>query len=153
MKRREVLVSGWKLLVAGSIFATKAFPFSKSTLGGLRAILKNNARMIYVKKGSLYKSMFTEQFESVLFLFSDGEFYVFTTQEERCVGASIDSLIGWLKKEHDLKDLVIVVHNHFPPGSFSQKDKQSCACLRKEGFVGKFLVFHTASGKVEELKD
>ena len=150
MKRRTILGGIWKLAVAGSILNKKLFPFDSEARDGLQSFLRNG---IYVKRGNFYKKFFSEPVESALFLFADGEFFIFTSMDEQEVRGDITIIVDYLKKRgFDVKNLVLVVHNHIPIiGGFSEDDKKTYRYLVEKGFEGKFLIYSKV-GKIREYK-
>lgn len=150
MKRREVIGGIWKLAVVGSVLNKKLFPFDADARDGFRAILQNET---YIRRGNFYKQIFTEPVESVLFLFTNGEFFIFTSMDQNAIYGELNIIIDYLeKKKKDVKDLILVIHNHLNLGSFSSTDTKTYYRLRENGFTGKYLLY-TPGGGVRKFKE
>ena len=152
MKRRVVLKNGWALLIAGSIFSPlKVSPFSRSATLTLRNMVSSDT---YITKGNLYKEIFTEPIESMMFLFVDGRFYIFTSCYPHKVEGQISAVVEYFEKKEkqQISDLVLVVHNHLDISRFSEQDDDTYRYLKQSGFAGRFLIFYPGTEKVAVKK-
>ena len=116
--------------------------------------LVNPAETVYIKEGNVYKGFFTEPFETMLFIFKNGDFIAFTNQYEKKVHLPIGYLEEYLKKQNKkIEDIVIAIHNHNIPARFSPKNNKYYHQLKWKGFKGYFCIYYPFDGKVRILKD
>ena len=109
--------------------------------------------VVYISRGNIFHEKFTEPFESLYVVLYDGTEYRFTQQLESRVVLPIDYLIRQLKKENkDIKDIAIIIHNHFKYPRFSLLDKIMLFKLRDMGYEGSFCICFTPTGEVFEHK-
>ena len=109
---------------------------------------------LFVSHHNLFETSFTQPYEIIFFVFSDGDVYGFTTKHESCVLVSGSHLIKYMKDEgKGIEDLVIVIHNHLTSPIFSAADKRFCVMLRQLGYDGAFLLYHCPTGKIKVLED
>lgn len=103
---------------------------------------------------ALFYGRFIDPVETVYCLMNDGMLHAFTNNSPLFVGVS-----GWFLYDHfksigkELKDCVIIIHNHLWISPFSQKDKIVYRSLQKYGFTGRFMLYVTLRDKYYELKD
>ena len=102
---------------------------------------------LYAEVGNVWAGAFTEPFESAYFLFKDGTLIRFTNH--------LESMIFFPDLEEffetyglEIKDLLIVVHNHLTPNRFSSADIGTYHYLKKRGFVGHFGIYYPFSKKI-----
>lgn len=102
-----------------------------------------------------YNTFFKDPIEKLIVLFPDGEFFYFTTQQEKVVNMDGWSCIAILKQSgRSIVDAIIVIHNH-PLGMprFSEGDMNFLRTLKSYGFKGAFLLYHQPSGRVITYED
>ena len=108
---------------------------------------------IYVYQGNIFNEKFTEPFESVYIVLYDGTEFRFTQRLESRVVLPIDYFIRQLNERgKDLKDVAIIIHNHFKYPRFSAQDTLMLYRLRALGYDGSFCIYFTPTGKVTEHK-
>lgn len=106
---------------------------------------------VYIKKGNLFKEFFREPFESAVFIFKDGTFYVFSTHHEIGIFYPVAYILDYFKKNgKDMKDVAIIVHNHQEPTPFSPGNNTVYHYLKNRGFNGLFIIYYPFSGKIRE---
>lgn len=111
-------------------------------------------KTLYAGEGSICKAVFTEPFETVCFLFRDGSFLTFTTQDDRMIDAPIAILLAEVSESgRFIEDCLLIVHNHFTPVGFSPGDMRSYHYLRDKGFRGVFGIYYTTTGRFLGLED
>jgi len=110
--------------------------------------------LAYELRFNIYRVVFTEPFESVLFLFRDGTIFIYTTHEENIISIPSGVLLQRFQElKRDPKDILLVVHNHLDPGRFSALDIAFYYRLRGYGFNGVFGIYYPASNHFVELKE
>jgi len=110
--------------------------------------------LVSVAGGSVISGFFAEPFETLVFIFRDGSFLTFSTNEGGAVGVSISWVADTIKKNgRAVSDIILCVHNHFAPSGFSQADRGSYRYLRGRGFRGVFGIYYTATGRFRELEE
>jgi hypothetical protein len=104
---------------------------------------------VYVTSGYLFPRFFKEPFETVVFLFKDGQFMTFSTHQEKSIEWPVESMMERIKKGGlKLEDCIWIVHNHFGLAPFSQANTCTLSILQRNGFSGEFSIYYTASKKV-----
>ena len=137
--KKFALILGLWLLVYFLIYTALVNPASES---------------VYIKAGNIYKGFFTEPFETILFIFKDGDFFTFTNNYENKVHIPIGYLEDFLKKQgKKIEDIEIAIHNHNTPHSFSPHNHQYYHRLKRRGFKGHFKIYHPFNGKVEDIEE
>ena len=112
------------------------------------------AEVVNIGEGSLCKLIFREPFESVVFLFRDGSFVVFSTGHDKAIAVPASWLLDYIRETgRDIKDCLLVVHNHFAPTGFSESDLQTWHYLVRNGFTGVFGIYYPASGRFRAAGD
>jgi hypothetical protein len=103
---------------------------------------------VYGQRVDFYAGYFQDVVERVVFISCTGHIYAFTTMEEHRVLLPISLLEEVLAKDGlEIKDLAVVVHNHWARPMFSEPDLAYFMELYKRGFRGAFVLYHQASGK------
>lgn len=104
---------------------------------------------IYTGKSNIFRKSFTEPFEILYAVLYDGDCYPFTNQIDGGVIIPIEYIKDELKKDgKTLADVAIFCHNHFKSPRFSECNLDFFKDLKRHGFKGSFLVYHTPSKKV-----
>ncbi len=107
-----------------------------------------------ITTGNTYEPFFREPFEKAVFFFWNGSHIVFTTNNDYFIDAPASAYTDFIRKQgRAVSDVRTVVHNHFTPMSFSPGDERLYEHLKRLGFRGDFLIYHTATGKVESIRD
>ena len=103
----------------------------------------------HVEKGNIFEQFFTEPFESMVLLAQDGTFYTMTTQHDLVIAIQPAQVYEFLLKENlEVKDLVIIIHNHLSPAGFSPGDDYFYRYFVKRGFQGAFCIYYPATRHV-----
>jgi len=137
--KRFALILGLWLLVYFLLYTALVNPISES---------------VYIKTGNIYKGFFKEPFETILFIFKDGDFFTFTNQYADEIHLPIGYLEEFLKKQgKKIEDIEIVIHNHNTPNNFSLPNHQYYYRLKKRGFNGKFKIYYPFNGLVRDYKE
>ena len=108
---------------------------------------------LYVSKGNIFAGAFNNLYESCFFILNDGEVYEFTTHDKDRIEGHLSVWVGVIEKDgYDIKDVVIIMHNHFASRTFSEADKKTYTLLKMYGFTGSFGIYVTATDKVYLIK-
>lgn len=108
---------------------------------------------VYMGASNLWEKLFTEPVEMIFYLYPNGAIVGFSTYEyDRISGDINQQLEAMEKKGLKLSDVMIIVHNHFTPGSFSTPDRASITTMKKKGFRGIYGIYHTATKTFEAYK-
>ena len=114
----------------------------------LPAIL-HSPKVLYVSEGNIFDGSFTVPVETMFVVCFDGHVYGLSTQEPNQVSVSPFYLKTFLEERgHTLKDVAIMMHNHFARPVFSGADNNSLLKLRNYGFRGSFGIYITATKKI-----
>ena len=103
---------------------------------------------VEVKVGNIFTSAFVDEYESIYFIFRNGDFYNFTTRDKERVQINVVLVRHYFMSiRRNISDIVMAIHNH-PSGSkfFSDNDVVFNELMREYGFRGTFLLY--ANGKV-----
>jgi hypothetical protein len=114
----------------------------------------DNAVTLYMTQGNLCETYFREPFETVLFVTYDLTVFSFSTQEAARIGVSSPTIVERIMQAgYDVKDIAVVVHNHFTPAGFTDADKATYQYLKGRGFTGAFGIWYTATKRFERIKE
>lgn len=103
---------------------------------------------LYRGEGSLCRQLFTEPFETVIFVFRDGGFLTYSTHDEKHINVPISIIADdIIKSGRAISDCLLCVHNHFSPIGFTHGDELVYEHLKRRGFRGTFGIFYTATGR------
>jgi len=109
---------------------------------------------VYVKEGNIYKGFFTEPFETIVFIFKNGDCLAFTNRYESRVYLPIGYLENFLKKRNKkIEDIEIAIHNHGTPSNFSPKNYRYYRGLKARGFKGIFKIYYPFDGRARNIED
>ena len=103
---------------------------------------------VEVKRGNIFSSSFTNEYEIIYFVFRNGDFFSFTTRDKDRVQVNAVFIRSYFaSQKRKLTNVVIIIHNH-PHGCtlFSDGDIMFYELLRAYGFNGSFLLY--ANGKI-----
>ena len=104
---------------------------------------------VYVRRGNLFSKAFVEPFELVYYVWSNGEYIGFTTQEESSVGGTTDYEMEEIREAGlKIEDCILVVHNHWFERRFTETDIQTYYRLRHAGFCGLFAIYLPAINQI-----
>jgi len=107
-----------------------------------------------VTNGSVVAGFFSAAFETVAFIFRDGSFLAFSTNDDKAVTVPISWVVEHIQKTgHAVPDIILCVHNHFSPVGFTPADQDSYWYLKRKGFSGVFGIYYTVSGRFREFKE
>ena len=110
-----------------------------------------SSESVTVTQGDVISGFFREPFETIVFIFRDGSFLTFSTNDDNAVGVPISWVTGMIEKTgRSISDIILCVHNHFQPSGFTSPDVGSYRYLRGKGFRGVFGIFYTATGTFRE---
>lgn len=153
-----LVVVGCLVVLAASVVGIM-LQFSAAQQEGLEAsavfdglganTVQDSARMT---AGSVLSGFFREPFETVVFIFRDGSFLTFSTNDEKSVAAPTSWLVESIQKTgRVVPGIVFCVHNHFSPLGFTPGDRDAYRYLKGKGFRGVFGIYYTATGKFREI--
>lgn len=116
--RIKILTLGLACLLAIPLFASKNFNF--------------------------FAPLFTEPIERVYFIMKDGTLFKDTDCYEKVIYMRIKDLEKGLntpEKSYRIKDIAIVIHNHWTNKHFTPADISQYEDLKKHGFNGLFMLY------------
>ena len=88
------------------------------------------------------EEIFTEPFETLVVITSDGKAITVTNQLARQVRSSVEEIKCFLKRINQGFDSVeLIIHNHPTPSRWSLQDKRFYHRLKREGFKGDFALY------------
>ncbi len=103
---------------------------------------------------AIFNGRFTAPIEIVYCLMSDGVLHQFTNNSPLYVNINGWILYDYMRSiDKDIKNCVVVIHNHVFVGYFSTGDKAVLRSLKRYGFQGRFLLYIVMFDKYYELKD
>lgn len=106
------------------------------------AVANLSVTKVTLHKNSQIHKFFTEPIEILYFITHDFIPHRLTSNDERQVVFYTDRLREDLKKEgYEIKDLIMVIHNHLKLGRISEKDKRFYRWLLANGFHGVFAIY------------
>ena len=113
-----------------------------------------SSESVTVTQGDVISGFFSEPFETIVFIFRDGSFLTFSTNDDNAVGVPISWVTGMIEKTgRSISDIILCVHNHFQPSGFTPADVGSYRYLRGKGFRGVFGIFYTTNGQFREIEE
>ena len=105
---------------------------------------------------NFWQKLFTEPVETIYFIMEDGVGFRHSNQYERIIYLNVEKLEKRLKtpeKIYKIKDIAIVIHNHFEKARFSDSDYRQYRALKKRGFNGRFLLYCRRTNKTYCIED
>jgi len=106
-------------------------------------------QVLYVSEGNLFDGEFKSTVESLYVICFDAYFYTLSTHEENRINISAYYLKTFLEERgRTLKDVAIMMHNHFGMPMLSNPDRIFLLRLRNYGFCGSFGIYITSTGKI-----
>lgn len=93
---------------------------------------------------NFWQKLFTEPVETIYIIMKDGTPFRYSSQNEIKIYMKIDELEKNLKtpeKSYKIKDIAIIIHNHFINDEFTIDDRKQWRDLKKHGFDGLFLMY------------
>jgi len=109
---------------------------------------------VSITGGSIIKGFFREPFETVVFIFRDGSFLTFSTNDDKSVSVPISWVITSIQRSgRAVSDIILCVHNHFSPSGFTPGDVDAYRYLTGRGFWGVFGIYYPVSGKFREIEE
>lgn len=107
----------------------------------------------YIRGWDFWGPYFREPFETVIFVFRDGQAFSFTSNIDLAIDAPPAQVQEYFARSgKTARDILVIIHNHLYPGNFSPKDRSFCRYFRECGFAGHFLL-RRPGGEVVELED
>ncbi len=101
-----------------------------------------------------WQKFFTELIEVVYIVMKDGRFFKQTSHYENEVYMGIADLERELKRHnYKIKDIAIVIHNHFKIAEFRGNDRKCYRGFKRRGFKGLFLLYCHRTNKTYCLED
>ena len=114
----------------------------------LPAIL-HSPQTVYITEGNIFDGKFSSPVEALYIICFDGYFYRISTGEANRVDVSAHYLKTFLgERGYALKDVAIMMHNHFAMPAFSWGDTNILLKLRGYGFRGSFGIYITSTERV-----
>lgn len=115
----------------------------------LLPVVLHSPQTIYISEGNIFDSAFTATVETLFVVCFDGQVYGLSTQEPNQVSVSPFYLKTFLEERgYTLKDVAIMMHNHFAMPVFSWQNGISLLKLRNYGFRGSFGIYITSTKKI-----
>lgn len=109
---------------------------------------------VYISSGNIYHDVFTEPYETVIVLLEGGDYHAFTTQEAFSIAIGATYIREFLRLQgRKVNEVASIIHNHYVSPSFSEADKREYQRLLRYGFCGRFLLYHTPTGRIKKLNE
>jgi len=100
-----------------------------------------------------WQELFTEPVEKIHVIMKDKVVFRFTSQYENMVHLNAPGIKKELKKyNYKIKDIEIVIHNHFTDCKFSTADHRQYRVLKRHGFNGHFLLYCHRTNKTYDIE-
>lgn len=101
-----------------------------------------------------WQKLFTEPFETAYIYMKDCTFFPYTSHYEDLIYMEIGRLEEALqKKDYEIKDIAVIIHNHLKDCTFSAEDHKQYRRFKKYGFRGLFLLYSNITNKVYDIED
>jgi hypothetical protein len=143
-----------KYLITTLLFICLALLLSTQAERSQSAFSSFTSEAVSVTGGSVISGFFREPFETAVFIFRDGSFLTFSTNDDRAVSVPISWVSESIQKSgHAVSDIILCVHNHFSPIGFTSGDMDAYRYLKGKGFRGVFGIYYTANGKFREFEE
>ena len=143
-----------KYLITTLLFICLALLLSTQADRSQSASSSFTSASVSVTAGSVISGFFREPFETAVFIFRDGSFLTFSTNDDKAVSVPI----SWVTESIEntgraVSDIILCVHNHFSPSGFTPGDTDAYRYLRDKGFRGVFGIYYTATGRFREFEE
>jgi len=143
-----------KYLITTLLFICLALLLSTQAERSQSAFSSFTSASVSVTTGSVIFGFFREPFETAVFIFRDGSFLTFSTNDDKAVSVPI----SWVTESIEntgraVSDIILCVHNHFSPSGFTPGDTDAYRYLRDKGFRGVFGIYYTATGRFREFEE
>jgi len=113
------------------------------------AIFLHSPQTLYINEGNIFDEQFTAPVETLYLICFDGYAYGLSTHDSHTVDVSAYYVKTFLEERgRTLKDVAIIMHNHFAMPMLSGSDRIFLLRARNHGFRGSFGVYITATQKV-----
>ena len=100
---------------------------------------------IYITEGNIFDGVFVKVVETIYFVFFNGDILSFSTHDAYMVDLSAHWYKTYLEsKGRELREVAIVMHNHFGFPRLSNGDRHVLMMFRNYGFRGSFCILDTA---------
>lgn len=104
-----------------------------------------------------WQSLFTEPCEILYIIMDDWTTFPFSNQDENQVLLILGTLEKELRtpeRDYKIKDIAVIIHNHFKSRKFSLADKKLYWRLKRKkyGFKGLFLLYSHINNKVYDIE-
>ena len=103
-----------------------------------------------------WQELFTEPFEIVYVIMDDRTIFPFSDQDEKRVIFIVGALEKQLRtpeRDYKIKDIAVIIHNHFLRCRFSPKDHKQHRRLKHYGFKGLFLLYCHRTKEVYDIEE
>ena len=105
--------------------------------------------MVYSSRGNIFVNAFKEPFESIYLVFYNGDWIRLTTHYDKTTFIDAYYIANFLKrKDQRLKDVAIIIHNHFARPTLSPGNMLNMKRLKGMGFRGSFCVYVTGTRRI-----
>jgi len=132
MRTKIIILGLIYLLMLGSVFAVEK-----------KDVLNHN-----------WQSLFTEPIETLYIIMKDKIGFKYTSHDEVMVHMNIGMLEKWLKKKnYEIKDIAIIIHNHLKNCRFSPDDWKQYRDFKSRGFTGQFLLYCQMTNKIYDIEN
>ena len=109
----------------------------------------HSPQSVYVSEGNIFDGRFNNPVETLYVICFNGHYYSLSTQEANQISISPFFLKTFLEERgYTLKDVAILMHNHFYMPMLSYPDRNSLLKLRNYGFRGSFGIYITSTDTV-----
>jgi len=143
-----------KYLITTLLFICLALLLSTQADRSQSASSSFTSASVSVTAGSVISGFFREPFETAVFIFRDGSFLTFSTNDDKAVSVPISWVVESIQNSGRVaSDIILCVHNHFSPAGFTTGDLDAYHYLKGKGFRGVFGIYYTASGRFREFEE
>jgi hypothetical protein len=109
---------------------------------------------VYVTRIDLAKEIFREPIEKIVFVTKGLKVFIFTTNQEDRIRGSTSQIAEYLEKHGvQIKDIAIIIHNHWVPTGFSEANNRTYHYFRNRGFRGFFCIYYQGTGNIRTKID
>lgn len=104
---------------------------------------------VYCGKGNIFSKSFTDPFEILYMVCYNGDVLYLTTRTQNAIYVDAYYTREFLKENgKELKDVCIMIHNHFVRPGLSYANSINLKALRRMGYKGSFCIYITTTKKI-----
>jgi hypothetical protein len=85
---------------------------------------------------------------------SDLRLFIFNSGENERIAGPESRISEYLVEQGvEIDEIVLIIHNHFTPRRFTERNNKTYYYFKNKGFRGFFAIYYPATGKVRVKKD